>query len=147
MSTASRVSLATSPESQLGLVFSSTASVTWSAPDSVIIRQTWSSVGTPVSGTGTKVSSNGAGGLRIAGVQGGDLGEGEGPPGHASELAADRGLIDGQVMGQDQGVVGGQRDVELDGVDAGGQRIGEAGQRVLRPPRPRAPVSVDLGHG
>jgi hypothetical protein len=50
-------------------------------------------------------------------------------------------------MGQDQGVVGGQGDVELDGVDAGGQRIAEAGQRVLRPPRPRAPVSVDLGHG
>jgi hypothetical protein len=50
-------------------------------------------------------------------------------------------------MGQDQGVVGGQGDVELDGVDAGRQRVGEAGQRVFRPPRPRAPVSLYFGHG
>jgi hypothetical protein len=58
----------------------------------------------------------------------------------------DRDRVDGQVVREDQGTVRAEGDVELDGVDADGQGVGEARQRILRPQRPGTAVAVDLRH-
>ena len=69
-----------------------------------------------------------------------------GAPAGTEVRAADGDRVSAQVVGDDQAVVRGERHVELDGVDAHGQGAGDAGQRVLGPQGPRAPVSLYLGH-
>jgi hypothetical protein len=79
-------------------------------------------------------------------VQGGDLGQGQRPPGAADKGSVEHRAVHGQVVGQDQPVIGGQRHVELEGVDAEGERVRQSRQGVLRPERSRATMSVYLGH-